>query len=426
MGEVKNYLADLTVLFVDDEDGVREAFEELLGIWCKKAYSASNGKEGFEVYKKYNPDIIVTDIKMPVMTGLEMIGEIKKLNPDFPIIITTAFQEPEFLLEAIELHVDGYIVKPIAKKELKKRLETIAKVFLLEKELEKVNKMNQLYLNASSALMVALDINGNITMLNKAGREILGINEEEIIGKNWFEIGVVPQEKLEEVKTHFFKLISGDMDPSEKKVENELISKNDTHHICAWADTLLDENGEIIGVLSSGLDITQKYFLEQKLIAQTYIDELTNLHNRKSYNKKLEESLSLHQRYNTPFSILMYDIDDFKRVNDNYGHDIGDKVLMEMSALVQSETRKNDYLFRIGGEEFVVICSGTNLEEAKTIAQKLREKVEKALFTEENLKLTISIGLTEVLQNDTSNSIFKRVDTRLYESKKHGKNMVSY
>lgn len=122
MNEVKNYLADLTVLFVDDEEGIREPFEALLGMWCKKAYSAANGKEGLEAYKKYKPDVIVTDIKMPVMSGLEMIGEIKKLNPDFPIIITTAFQESELLLEAIELQVDGYIVKPIPKKELKNAL----------------------------------------------------------------------------------------------------------------------------------------------------------------------------------------------------------------------------------------------------------------------------------------------------------------
>ena len=120
MNNIENFLDQITVLFVDDEDGVRESYDMLLNMWCKKAYSAKNGKEGLELFKEYKPDIVVTDIKMPVMNGLDMIKHIKDIYPDTPTIITTAHQEPELLLDAVELQVDAYIVKPIPKKRIKK------------------------------------------------------------------------------------------------------------------------------------------------------------------------------------------------------------------------------------------------------------------------------------------------------------------
>ncbi len=268
MDNIKNYLNNMTILFVDDEDGIRDPFGTLIGMWSKKAYTASNGKEGLEVYKKYKPDIIVTDIKMPIMTGLEMIGDIKEVDPEIPIIITTAFQEPEFLLDAIELKVDGYIVKPIAKKELKKRLNIIAKTLLFEKEIEKKNILNQLYLDMAGTLMVTLDKNGNITMLNKTGCELLGFNENEILGKNWFDIGVIPKESIKDVQSYFYKTIRGEIELSQDKYENSLISKDGTSSMFIWSNILLKEKDEITGIFSSALDITKIKKLENEKLKQ--------------------------------------------------------------------------------------------------------------------------------------------------------------
>ncbi len=167
--------------------------------------------------------------------------------------------------------------------------------------------------------------------------------------------------------------------------------------------------------------IDEKY----RLIEQISInDELTNIYNRKYYNTKVSEILSNYKRYNTIFSVLMYDIDDFKKINDNYGHMIGDKVLIDMSQLVKSLLRSNDYLFRVGGEEFIVIFSSTNLEDSKFVAEKIRKNVSE-LNTLKNETITISIGLTEVKKNDTEDSIYQRVDNLLYNSKRNGKNKVS-
>ena len=167
--------------------------------------------------------------------------------------------------------------------------------------------------------------------------------------------------------------------------------------------------------------LNEKYRLIQELIIT---DTLTKTYNRKFYDQKLTELLGLHRRYGTPFSILMYDIDDFKHINDTYGHVLGDKVLVEMSTLIRAFIRENDYLCRVGGEEFVILLSETRLSEASVVAEKIRKNVSEMTIFEER-SVTISIGLTEVQFEDTEDLIYQRVDNLLYTSKKMGKNRVS-
>ncbi len=181
-----------------------------------------------------------------------------------------------------------------------------------------------------------------------------------------------------------------------------------------------------IGVLGITRDITELYLNEQKFKAQTYIDELTQLNNRKSYNERLKELISLKKRYNKSFSVLMYDIDDFKNVNDTYGHIVGDTVLVKMSELVKSHLRENDYIFRIGGEEFVILLPETNLEDTKKVASKISKSIENDLKYITDKTITVSMGVSEINESDNEDTIFKRVDDLLYKSKNSGKNTISY
>lgn len=159
---------------------------------------------------------------------------------------------------------------------------------------------------------------------------------------------------------------------------------------------------------------------------QTYIDFLTNAKNRKAYKEKSEELLSLYKRYQTPFSIAIFDIDDFKYINDTYGHRVGDNVLVDIVKLVQSHMRENDLLYRIGGEEFTILFPQTSLDNAKIVIEKIRESIEKNLITITDQTITVSIGLVEVEPDDNEDLLYKRVDKLLYLSKENGKNRVSY
>lgn len=180
-----------------------------------------------------------------------------------------------------------------------------------------------------------------------------------------------------------------------------------------------------IGILGISRDITSLEEANQQLKAQTLLDELTGIKNRKAYNLKIKSLLAVFKRYQTPFSIISIDIDDFKHINDTYGHDIGDKVLQKFSALIEANIRQTDHLFRVGGEEFVILSEARKKSEVITLAEKIRTLVaNKTLILD--ISVTISLGICEVKIGDNENTIAKRVDTLLYHSKSCGKNIVSH
>ncbi|QFR42893.1 GGDEF domain-containing protein [Sulfurimonas xiamenensis] len=154
------------------------------------------------------------------------------------------------------------------------------------------------------------------------------------------------------------------------------------------------------------------------------IDFLTKAKNRKAYHENVLELLSLYKRYQIPFSIMLFDIDNFKEVNDTYGHSVGDDVLKDITRLVKSEIRESDFLYRVGGEEFVVLFPQTSLQSAKKVAEKIRKIIQNNLNTIENRTITISIGVCEVEADDIGDSLYKKVDQLLYKAKKSGKNRV--
>ncbi len=179
-------------------------------------------------------------------------------------------------------------------------------------------------------------------------------------------------------------------------------------------------------MIGTHTDITDYVEAMEFIRKQTYTDELTKLRNRKAYNERLNELMEQYQRYKVPFSFIMLDIDKFKLVNDNYGHAMGDKVLVALADILNKVSRVNDYVFRIGGEEFVILLTGTTLENAEIFAEKVRKEVEESLYQlfDDKHLVTISLGLVEVQKNDTNDSIFSRCDQHLYRAKQNGRNRV--
>lgn len=154
------------------------------------------------------------------------------------------------------------------------------------------------------------------------------------------------------------------------------------------------------------------------------IDSLTGIYNRNVFNEELYSEITRSQRYGYEFSLLVFDIDFFKQINDTYGHDVGDRVLCKMCDLVGATVRKSDLFCRIGGEEFVIIATETDLDNAAILAEKIRSTVEAFDFGLSK-QLTISIGVTSWRISDNKDTIFKRADAALYASKSNGRNMVT-
>ncbi|MGD8784661.1 MAG: GGDEF domain-containing protein [Thioalkalispiraceae bacterium] len=154
-------------------------------------------------------------------------------------------------------------------------------------------------------------------------------------------------------------------------------------------------------------------------------DPLTNIMNRRKFEELLDSLLLRAQRAALPLTIMILDIDDFKQINDQFGHQSGDLVLVEMAELLSKSIRKDDHLLRYGGEEFVIISADSDLDGVRQMAEKIRKDVQQHKFNGIG-EITVSIGLAELNKSDDSTSFFSRADQKLYEAKASGKNCLAY
>ncbi|WP_373003000.1 diguanylate cyclase [Sulfurimonas sp.] len=168
-------------------------------------------------------------------------------------------------------------------------------------------------------------------------------------------------------------------------------------------------------------DITEQENYRKELEHLSVTDSLTGIGNRRYFHQKIEEEIQRAKRYKHPLSLIMFDIDYFKQVNDKHGHSVGDEVLIEYTKLINSLLREGDVFSRIGGEEFIIILPHARRDEAQKIAEKLRAKIE---FFQKILPITMSFGVVEYIVGEEIEFIFKRVDDALYKAKESGRNIV--
>ncbi len=150
-------------------------------------------------------------------------------------------------------------------------------------------------------------------------------------------------------------------------------------------------------------------------------DPLTGLWNRKMSDDMLDRVTDESIRYEKNYSMILLDIDFFKKINDKYGHHVGDKILVEFAKIVQENTRESDMLFRWGGEEFLIILPNTDIEGAATAADKILEKVRNHKYPDLKKGMTVSAGVAENTDKSDKDSFFKRVDKALYQAKDEGR-----
>ena len=162
----------------------------------------------------------------------------------------------------------------------------------------------------------------------------------------------------------------------------------------------------------------------RQLMALATLDPLTGLPNRRAMESELPEILRQHQARHEPAALAMLDLDYFKRINDCHGHDIGDQVLIELATRVQGVLRKRDRLFRLGGEEFMVLLPGTDAGGARAALEKVRREVERLPMSSRQVRVTISVGVALQEQGEGWPAWMARADEAMYEAKRRGRNQV--
>ncbi|HHW49483.1 MAG TPA: GGDEF domain-containing protein [Clostridiaceae bacterium] len=167
----------------------------------------------------------------------------------------------------------------------------------------------------------------------------------------------------------------------------------------------------------------KQYLNQMKLMNLSVTDNLTGIYNRMKFNGELEKEINISRRYRTEFSLILFDFDDFKTVNDKYGHLMGDNLLIEAVRLVNNSIRVSDTFARWGGEEFVILLPHTGLDRAMELAERLKVKICEHSF-EQIGKITCSFGVTSYREGDNIETIMQRVDNLLYAAKLKGKNCI--
>jgi len=365
---------------------------------------------------------------------LEMIEEIYKIDHTIPTIVTTAHNDADFLKHAINLRVRGYVSKPLNLHDLMDTILLAVESNFLRNELIEANKNLEAQVEEKTIeLRSILDSQENM---------ILVMDEDKLSSVNKTLLDFVGIDSFEEYRNNYSCICSLFVEN-----ENYFHSKENTYWIKDIAK--LDDINRVVRMKNlqnkerifqvniktffyntthyvvSFTDITElkKYTYELKY--QATHDNLTNLFNRQKLNEDFKKEILREERYKHGLSLIMLDIDDFKSINDTYGHDVGDIVLQEISSIILKSTRQTDIASRWGGEEFMILLPETTLSNSLIIAETLRANVEKCNFKNVSKTVTISLGVTTFKNGvDTRDTIVKNVDVALYEAKDCGKNKV--
>lgn len=169
----------------------------------------------------------------------------------------------------------------------------------------------------------------------------------------------------------------------------------------------------------------KQYADGMELLRLSITDSLTGIYNRSKFNEELKKWTDYCNRYENEVSLVFLDIDNFKRVNDNYGHMIGDKVIQDIVSSIERKIRNTDIFARWGGEEFAILLPNTGNDQAAEMAERMRTEIEKIMVDNSEI-ITCSFGIATFIKNESEDSFIKRGDKLLYEAKRRGKNMVVY
>ncbi len=313
-------------------------------------------------------------------------------------------------------------IYPLSNKKSNK-IDRLA-VFATDKTIFKRNE--SLYTKYSEILstvqspIIYINKEFTIQILNKVYCQYFKKNKEEIIGS-----------LIEELygKEIFKKKLKENID---KCLKGNIVHTQDwfdfpdgvkRYMLMSYYPSFKNED-TVIGAVINSTDITKMKTMEDELKRLSVTDQLTGIYNRLKFTEALSDEINRCKRYNNGLSLIMFDIDHFKNINDSFGHDIGDEVLIKLTNIVKEYIRDTDIFSRWGGEEFMILLPNTNIIDASNLAERIRVKIENKYFKGPNT-VTCSFGVTEFRTNDTEEIFTKRIDEALYNSKRSGRNTVT-
>jgi diguanylate cyclase (GGDEF)-like protein len=361
----------ITIAIVDDHKILRQGIRSLLESENDLLVvgEAENGMDGLRLVASQHPNVLVSDISMHGMDGLELCEKVRISNPDTECIILSMFNDESYAIKAIQVGVKGYIWKECGFEDIANAVRAVAakRIYLCEPLIDQLIK----YCSA------------NDVFDEDICREI------RFLESNHINKGVAVDDKTNSNQT------------DETKVSVDSENVKDSSHKAS-----LEEQNQALQELA-------------------LMDELTRVGNRRYANISLITKIDEFRRYGWTFGIILFDIDDFKSINDVYGHQAGDEVLQTIAKTISRVVRShNSFFFRWGGDEFLIIVSNVNSFQLFDLSERIRvlSSNTPVSLAGEMCRVSLSIGMTIAMPGDEVQNLLSRVDESLYISKKNGKN----
>jgi diguanylate cyclase (GGDEF)-like protein/PAS domain S-box-containing protein len=363
-------LDNLSLLYVEDEEDIRTQLGQFLQRRVGRLLTANNGQEGLALFLEHRPDLIITDILMPEMNGLAMIEAIRQIDPDIPIIITTAFNDNEFLIKAIDMGVDAFVVKPVKIRQLLVQLFKCAKTRSLKLALQEANTvLRNILACLNEAVFIEDALSRRIIDCNARAETLFGLSRQDIIST-----------------TPNALLVEDNVPDTNCRAQNgpshqlQMQSKQGASFPCEYLTSAIqDGKGQTTYIVHVVRDITLQKQAEailldneRKLNFIAHHDPLTGLTNRLLLEERLAHCILKAKRRVISLALLFLDLDKFKAINDQWGHETGDELLKAVATRLQVIVREQDTLARFGGDEFVLLLEDMpETTGASEVAQKI-------------------------------------------------------
>jgi two-component system cell cycle response regulator len=447
------------VLVVDDVLANVRLLEAKLAAEYFDVVTAMNGIDALDAINRTKPDIVLLDVMMPGIDGIDVCKRIKA-NPatqHIPVIMVTALDQPEDRVRSLEAGADDFLTKPVNDVALFCRVKSLVRLKMLTDELRSRTGGDPLRL-----------LESDLVQLGKAPGNIIVIDNRPALGERIRGLlSGLHTVHMAEGAVEAVEAFAGIEGAVELIIVNLDMEGADALRICSQLKTLEqtrqtpiliivdpEDRQRLLRALDLGVnDYLMRPVDRQELIARVctqirrhryterlrtnvrasmamaITDALTGLYNRRYLETHLSRAFTQAANRGRVMSVLTLDVDFFKSVNDTYGHDAGDRVLQEMAARLRAVIRNSDLACRTGGEEFVVVLSGTDLQTAERVGERVRKVVAAKPFLAApgcQLSVTVSLGVASLQSvEDAPEDLLRRADQALYRAKREGRNRVS-